>query len=209
MEYLDIYDEEGNYLGQAPRDVVHREALWHNTVHCWLYDKEGNVYFQIRKDEGKLYTTASGHIKAGESLNDGFAREIKEEIGLDVDPNKITLAGIVPFIMDREKADGTMFRDRAKANVYVANFTGDISAFAFDPNEVLGVVKVNAKDTLAMLKKSQGTVKGIVIKNIDGVNKEEKRDISYNDFLYFDGETPFTKYGFILEKIIALTKKNN
>lgn len=209
MEYLDVYDEEGNYLGQAPRDVVHKDALWHNTVHCWLYDEKGNVYFQIRKDEGKLYTTASGHVKAAESLNDGFAREIKEEIGLDVDPNKITLVGIVPFIKDLQKADGTMFRDRAKANVYVANFKGNISDFIFDPNEVLGVVKVNAKDALKVLTDGIGTIKGVVIKTVDGKNIEEEKDISYDDFLFFDGETPLTKYGFILEKIIVLTKSNN
>ncbi|MCI8394627.1 MAG: hypothetical protein HFH86_04030 [Bacilli bacterium] len=36
-----------------------------------LYVKDGNVYFQIRKDEQKLYTTASGHIKAGETIREG------------------------------------------------------------------------------------------------------------------------------------------
>ena len=44
MEYLDIYDENGKFLGSEERSKVHKEALWHNTVHCWLYDKEGNVY---------------------------------------------------------------------------------------------------------------------------------------------------------------------
>ena len=33
MEYLDYYDYEGNLLGSAPRDEVHRDGLWHNTVH--------------------------------------------------------------------------------------------------------------------------------------------------------------------------------
>ena len=32
MEFIDYYDEEGNYLGKETRDVVHRDALWHNTV---------------------------------------------------------------------------------------------------------------------------------------------------------------------------------
>ncbi len=205
MEYLDIYDEAGNHLGQAPRDVVHRDALWHNTVHCWLYDEEGNVYFQIRKDEGKLYTTASGHIKASESINDGFAREIKEEIGLNINPDKITLVDIVPFIMDRKKSDGSMFRDRAKANVYVAKFTGDISEFVFDPDEVLGVVKVNAKKTKKLLTKGSGKIKGTIIQTKDGQNVASSKEITYDDFLVFKGETPLGKYGFILDKVIVLT----
>lgn len=68
MEYLDIYDENKNYLGKELRKVVHEKALWHNTVHCWLYDNKGNVYFQIRKEEQTFYTTASGHVLAGESI---------------------------------------------------------------------------------------------------------------------------------------------
>lgn len=45
MEYLDIYDEDKNYLGKEERNIVHEKALWHNTVHCWLYNKNGNIYF--------------------------------------------------------------------------------------------------------------------------------------------------------------------
>ena len=77
MEYLDIYDENGKYLGKEERSIVHRDALWHKTVHCWLYDKEGNIYFQIRKDKEKLYTTASGHVQAGETVKEAFGREVK------------------------------------------------------------------------------------------------------------------------------------
>lgn len=51
MEYLDTYDENKNYIGTFSRKEVHEKALWHNTVHCWLYDKIGNIYFQIRSDE--------------------------------------------------------------------------------------------------------------------------------------------------------------
>lgn len=51
MEYLDTYDEQGNFIKKEDRKIVHELGLWHNTVHCWLYDKLGNIYFQIRSDE--------------------------------------------------------------------------------------------------------------------------------------------------------------
>ena len=37
-EYLDYYDENGNYLGKETRVKVHAGGLWHKTIHCWLYD---------------------------------------------------------------------------------------------------------------------------------------------------------------------------
>ena len=76
MEHLDIYDEYMNKIGTEKRDIVHQNGLWHKTVHCWIYDDIGNVYFQIRADSGKLYTTASGHVLAGETVRDAFHREV-------------------------------------------------------------------------------------------------------------------------------------
>ena len=77
MEYLDYYDEDGNYLGYKSRDEVHKEGLWHNTVHCWLYEMDGSVYFQIRSSSHKFYTTASGHVLKDESIKDAFDLHIK------------------------------------------------------------------------------------------------------------------------------------
>lgn len=204
MEYLDIYDEEGNFLGKEDRKVVHRDALWHKTVHCWLYDKEGNIYFQIRKDEGTLYTTASGHVQAGESVKEGFGREIKEEIGIDVDYENASLVDVVKFVMDRENKDGSVFRDRAFANVYACDFEDDISLFDFDPEELKGLVKVNAQETLDLLTKENGKIRGFVIKCVDGKNTMTEEKIDFKDFLVNKGETAITKYGDVLRKLIEL-----
>lgn len=205
MEFLDIYDESGNWIGKEERSIVHRDALWHKTVHCWLYDKNGNVYFQIRKDEGKLYTTASGHVLAGESLKEGFGREISEEVGINIDYEKATLVDVVTFIMDKLKKDGTVFRDRAFANVFVCEYNDDYKNFNFDLNELDGLVKVKAKDTMDLLKKEKGCIKGEEITVKDGENTIENKDIWFEDFLVNDGETALGKYGDVLKKIIELT----
>ena len=146
MELLDIYDENGNHIGTEDRSVVHRDALWHNTVHCWLFNKEGYVYFQKRREEGTLYTTASGHIQAGESIKEGFGREIEEEIGCKIDYENAELVDVVKFVLDRENKDGTMFRDRVFANVYVCEFDDDVNKFKYDPNEVSALVLVKASE---------------------------------------------------------------
>lgn len=206
MEYLDIYDEQGNFLGKEERSIVHRDALWHKTIHCWLYDKEGNIYFQIRKKENQLYTTASGHIIAGESVTEGFGREIKEEIGVNIDINKAQLVAVVPFQLDREEKDGSLFRDRAFANVYVCPFEEDYSAFVFVPDELNGLAKVNAKDTLELLKLEKGKINGVIITNGESGNLAIERKIDFKDFLVNKGETAIGKYGDVLNKIIELVK---
>lgn len=206
MEYLDIYDKKGNYIGKETRENVHKNALWHKTVHCWLYDKSGNVYFQIRKDVNKLYTTASGHILSGETVKQGFAREIKEEIGININYEKAKLVTIDTFIMDKPQKDGSIFKDRAFSNVYVCEYDGNEKDFIFDTNEVLGLVKVNAQDTLDLINGKKDYITSTVYKNIDNkIKNYTKNDLSLDNFLINSGETALGKYGNILNKVIELT----
>lgn len=203
IEYLDIYDEEGNYLGKEDRKIVHKDALWHNTIHCWLYDKLGNIYFQIRSDSHTFYTTASGHVQAGESIKEAFGREIEEEIGITIAYEKAELVTIVKYVLDRENKDGSYFRDRAFANIYVYAFDGEMDEFSYDEKELEGIVKVNAKDTMSLFKDEIDTIKAEIYTLKDG---KGKRKVKKEDFLVNKGETLLTKYGEVLEKVISLSK---
>lgn len=205
MEYLDIYDEDGNFLGKEERSVVHRDALWHKTIHCWLYDKDGNAYFQIRKDKEKLYTTASGHVQAGETLEEAFAREIEEEIGYKIDYKKAKKIEMVKFSMDREEKDGSIFKDRAFANVYGCDFEGSLKDFDFQESELLGIVKMNAKEALEIIKMEKGSLEAQKCYKENHILKEVDTTISFEDFLVNKGETALGKYGNVLEFIVSET----
>ncbi len=205
MEYLDIYDEYGNQIGTDSRENVHKEGLWHKTVHCWLYDQDGNVYFQIRKDRGTLYTTASGHVQAGETVEGAFIREIKEEIGITILLENTMFVAEVPFKMDIIKEDGSIVKDRAFANVYLSEFADSISTFALNLEEINGLAKVPASATLQLFKGNIENIKGSIIVPQNSNNKELQREFFVSDFLLNVGETLLEKYGLILNKIIELT----
>lgn len=209
MELLDYYDELGNFLGKKARDVVHRDGLWHKTVHCWLYDKKGNIYFQIRKDEGTFYTTASGHIKADESVKEGFFREIKEEIGIEVNIEKAILVNIVNFKLDRVNQDGSIFKDRAFANVYICDFEDDINSFNFDPSEVSGLVKMNAQDVLKLISGEVENINATFIVSQDNKNITYEKEVAVSNFLVNKGETILDKYGDVVRKVIEVTAKED
>lgn len=204
-EYLDIYDEDGNYLGKETRDYVHQNALWHKTVHCWLYDHSGNIYFQIRHDSGTFYTTASGHVLSGETVKEAFGREIQEEIGVSLNYEKAELVDIVPFKMDKTKKDGSLFRDRAFANVFVYCLDLETPNFHFDPEEVDGLAKMNAKEVLELLKKESGTIPATIIKQENDDNIFEEKVVDITNFLINEGETGIGKYGKVLESVIEKT----
>ena len=206
MEYLDYYDEDGNYLGYKSRNEVHKEGLWHNTVHCWLYENDGSIYFQIRSDSHKFYTTASGHVLKGETIKEAFRREIKEEIGLDIDSSDATLVSINVWKMDKLKND-VLIKDRAKANIYIDLFEGNINSFNFDPKEVLGVVKVKATEALNLFRSGCGKIKAEIITTKDNINIKENKMVSIDDFLVMKDENAYDKYKDVLNKVIEVTKQ--
>jgi 8-oxo-dGTP pyrophosphatase MutT (NUDIX family) len=198
MEYLDYYDSDGNLLGKETRDIVHEKGLWHKTIHCWLYDEEGNVYFQLRADNGKMYTTASGHVDAGESLSQAFAREVKEEIGIEVNITNAQMVQMVIWKMDKKKTDGTIINDRAFSNAFINKVQSDIANFCFDEAEVSGIIKVNAKEALEILRNERGSAKATKIT----ASGTQQIEIGFDDFLVNSHEIGLIKYGLILQAII-------
>lgn len=196
MELLDVYNENHEMIGTYPRDEVHEKGMWHNTIHCWLYDNEGNVYFQVRSDANKLYTTASGHVQAGETLKEAFGREVKEEIGLDVDYEKSELLNVVTWKMDKEK-NWKVIKDRAFANVYLLNISDSKLEFNFIDHEGIGVAKINASDTLRLFNDELAQIEGAYFSE----GKKEAHTFIKDDFLLMPGETLIGKYGYILESI--------
>lgn len=200
-EFLDYYDEDGNFLGTATRDEVHEKGLWHNTVHCWLYTKDGKLMFQIRASRGTFYTTASGHVMAGETISEAFHREIKEEIGLELDTINATFVNIVPWKMDKIK-NNKLIKDRAKANVYINLYDGDLKDFHFNPDEVLGIGIVDTKEVLQLFNDKVQAIKATIVEN----DKIYDKMVTKEDFLVQEHETLIEKYGSIINKVIEVTK---
>jgi len=90
MELLEYFDEENkNSLGVCERDLVHKDNLWHREVAVWIMNEKNELLLQRRsakKKQGanKLSITA-GHVDVKEDEAVSAVREVKEEIGLDID----------------------------------------------------------------------------------------------------------------------------
>ena len=88
-ELFDVVDEQDRVVGQERREVVHRDMLFHRAVHVWMFDDEGRLLLQLRSEQKDQYpstwtSSASGHLDAGESYDHAAARELREELGVDL-----------------------------------------------------------------------------------------------------------------------------
>lgn len=126
-ERIDIVDEAGRPTGEvAWKSEAHRSGLLHRCFHCWVAgrDQAGVPYLLVQrraaaKDTwpGRLDVTAAGHLGAGEEPLEGGLRELEEELGLRVDPERLLPLGTrrvdleIPQGRDREIHDVFLLLD--------------------------------------------------------------------------------------------------
>ena len=93
MELRDLYDEKKNLTGET---IFKGENIpkgrYIVVVLVFIQNSEGKFLIQKRSERknGK-YATTGGHPKSGESSIEGIITEVKEEIGLDINPNNLQL----------------------------------------------------------------------------------------------------------------------
>ncbi|WP_337018658.1 NUDIX hydrolase [Oceanobacillus massiliensis] len=95
MELWDLYDCNRKKLGKTHRrGVPVPEGCYHLVVHAWIQNSKGEILLSKRhpnKHYGGLWECAGGSVLAGESSLEGVIRETREELGLEIDPDSLSL----------------------------------------------------------------------------------------------------------------------
>jgi isopentenyl-diphosphate delta-isomerase type 1 len=89
-EFFDVVDERDEVIGRRSRSEVHRLQLRHRAVHVLVFNRRGELFLQkrsLRKDcfPGAWDSSASGHLDAGEGYDACAVREVREELGLELE----------------------------------------------------------------------------------------------------------------------------
>ena len=93
-EWFDVVDALDRPIDRATRAEAHRQGFFHRAVHVFVLDRDDLMVVQRRslnKDTapGLWCSSCSGHLDAGEDYAPAAVRELKEEIGLEVFPEKL------------------------------------------------------------------------------------------------------------------------
>ena len=89
-----VVDEADRVVGQASRATVHGNNLLHRAVHILLFNRRNEIFLQKRsrlKDRHPCLwdSSAAGHVDAGEDYDAAAARELREELGVNVPVTRV------------------------------------------------------------------------------------------------------------------------
>lgn len=163
QEYIDIYDENEDYLGYCEKNEAHRLGYWHRVFGCLIFNSKTNkVFMQVKNPnhngihkKALLEITVGGHLITGETPTDGV-REIKEETGLDIDSKDLR------FIEYRRcnKTIKSDYKIKEFQYYYSVDIDKNVTDFKdFDKNEVLSFVEVDKNDLIKLINKKITKVK--------------------------------------------------
>ena len=100
MEYLDLYDENRKPIGKKIiRGEKPIEGTYIGIVIVFIENSEGKFLIQkTSKEKDSVFATTGGLVSSGYTPDDTIIKEIKEELGLDVSIDELTL-----FYTDKRK----------------------------------------------------------------------------------------------------------
>ncbi|TXK70267.1 NUDIX domain-containing protein [Paenibacillus sp. N3.4] len=194
-EVFDIYDANMNNIGTAPRSEVHAKGLWHQTFQCWIVSHEApepKLLLQLRHPDKDLFPSlldisCAGHLSAGETIQDGV-RELEEELGLRVNFSDLLACGV--FAEDDILSERLI--DREFCHVFIYRCDQPLNDYLLQPDEVSGIVAVNAMELERLVKQEAEQIKASGFKlQEDGQLEEVHSVIVLTDLVphpiaYFD-----------------------
>lgn len=185
-EILDIVDDNGQPTGEViDRVTAHREGILHRTSHVWLVrikDGRQQVLLQKRSEEKDSYPgcydiSSAGHIPAGVDFVPSALRELKEELGVEVQAEDLVYCGQRKFHFE-EIFHGERFKDNQISNVYLLWMDREAEQFQIQKEELSEVSWFDFEECIEDVK--NGTIPNcIYTEELEMVGKVARMNLMF------------------------------
>ena len=162
MEYIDIFDENNNPIGEIKEKTkAHEDGNFHRTAHIWIINDKNELLLQKRSATKKSHPncwdiSGAGHIKAGESVTEGAIRELKEELGVEVTEKDLNYIATIKSTKNPKNMEF--------GYVYLLRCNKKIQDYIFEDEEVSEVKYVYYEELEKMV---EDKVEGLLLHNAE------------------------------------------
>ena len=153
MEIWDLYDKERNIIGEHVRGTEMPEGAYHLVVHIWIRNPEGKYLMTQRSADKKTcplkWECVGGAVMKGETSIHAAFREVKEEVGIELEPEN---GGLV-YTQVRGMVDGRRINDIN--DVYIYTYDGDVDLAKATTDEVNAAAWMDKDEILKLYRSGE------------------------------------------------------
>ena len=120
-EWLDIVNEQDVVVDKKRRSEVYASDTSHfRVINAFIVNSEGKLWIPRRASDKRLFpacldVSVGGHVESGETYDEAFKRESKEEVNIDIVDVAYTVLGVL-----------TPHRDHVSAFMRVYEIKSDV-----------------------------------------------------------------------------------
>ena len=149
-ELVDVYDKykvkTGKVIKREEKDFL-KDNEYIITVHCFIIDSSNRILLTQRnfnQKRGGKWEDTHGGLKSGETSILGIKRELKEEIGVDVEINELKLVK-------------TLIRKNKIRDIYILKKDIPINEFKYNDGEVINCKYVTIDEFKELIENKECT----------------------------------------------------
>lgn len=152
IEKIDVYNKNKERTGKLvlrERGASLDKGEFIISITAWIVNRNGKILMTQRKldkAKGGMWEPTTGLVISGETSKQGIIRELKEEIGLELEEKDITL---IKEIIE-ERNDLSFFRD-----IYLVNKEISLEQLSFNDGEVINAKYVTIDEFNNMIKNGE------------------------------------------------------
>ncbi len=152
MELWDLYNKDRVKVGtDHVRGTEIPDGCYHLVVHVWIKNSKGLYLISKRAPDRptfpNMWECVGGSVIKGENSSEGALREVKEEVGVDLNGCE----GQVVFTKTRGIIDGKKFGDIM--DVWLFSYDGEVSLSKATTREVSEVKWLTREEIMTLYEK--------------------------------------------------------
>ena len=148
MEIFDLYDENRIKTGETMiRGNKVPESRYRIVVHIIVFNSEGKMLIQQRASDrnshpNKWDFSVGGSVVSGETSSQGATRELREELGLDVN-------------LDGKQANFAINFEKGFNDFYIIDYDIDAGDIVFQKEEVQAVKWADKDEIISLIRNEE------------------------------------------------------
>lgn len=148
QELVDVYNEKriktGKVINRNEKNKLN-ENEYTLAVHCWIINSKKEILITQRSlnlNCGGKWEDTHGGVKSGETSIEGMKRELKEELGVDIEENELILVK-------------TLKRKNVFRDCYIILKDISLDSINFNDNEVMNCKYVSIEEFKEIINRGE------------------------------------------------------